>query len=367
MAYGGQQYPPGYNPQPTPPEPTLPSWEQSAAMQYTRPPGYQDINVNTERFMNPNQSLIQQYGNLGPQYQSALQGISGLARMLQGGGAGLYNVGSQAYGNALDYYNQILSGSKAAGMRAIAPQVSQIEDVGAGAQASLEASGLRGGALDAARASLTQQKAGQIGNLIPQAQQVAAQQAGTLGLGGAQAGLAGVQGAASANQAVAGLEAQRQQTAIAQEQANRQLGASTYLQGQGLQLQDLLGMRSLDVNERLGLGQLGVEQGNQALNYWTAPQQINLGQQQLALQQQIAQWQRDQQQGSMWGGLLGNLLGMFGGGGGNPFGGGNTQAYNPMIPTGSQTTSVPDPNNPGFYMPPGGYPGEGGGTGGGGF
>jgi hypothetical protein len=306
---------------------------------YMRPPGYQDISVNTSQFMNPNQSLIQQYGNLGPQYQSALQGISGLARLLQGGGAGLYNVGSESYGNALDYYNQILSGSKAAGMRAIAPQVSQIEDVGAGARASLEASGLRGGARDAASAALTQQTAGQIGNLIPQAQQVAAQQAGTLGLGGAQAGLAGVQGAASANQAVAGLEAQRQQTAIAQEQANRQLGASTYLQGQGLQLQDLLGMRSLDVNERLGLGQLGVEQGNQALQYWMGPQQIGLGQQSLDIQKAQIEQQRQAQQGAKWGNILGSTLGAIpgigglfkgGGGGGSSATGGGSTTTNPF-------------------------------------
>jgi hypothetical protein len=348
----GTPNPTGYTGAGAPP-PTMTPVNQRPENTYMRPPGYQDISVNTGRFMNPNQSLIQQYGNLGPQYQSALQGISGLARLLQGGGAGLYNVGSQSYGNALDYYNQILGGSKAAGMRAIAPQVSNIEDVSAGAQASLEASGLRGGALQQATADLLRQKAGQIGNLIPQAQQVAAQQAGTLGLGGAQAGIGALQGAGGMNQTVAAMEAQRLQTAAQQEQANRFGGAAVALQGAGLQLQDLLGMRSLDVNERLGLGQLGVEQGNQALQYWMGPQQIGLGQQSLDIQKQQIENQRKAQEGAKWGNVFGSVLGAIpgigpllkGGGGGstpagyssdaltNQFGYGNSwQGFTPGAP-----------------------------------
>ena len=267
------------------------------------------INVNTARFENPNWQNAQQYADFQktPQYQQALSNVTGLAQMLQGGGAGLYNVGAPAYQQSLKYYQDILGGSQAAAQRAIAPQVGAISQQGEGAAKALEASGLRGGALDTARANLAQQTAGNLSNLIPQAQQNAAQAAGSLGLQGTQQGMGALGSAGGLQQGVAGMEQNRMQTAAQQELANRQLGANAYLQGQGLNLQQLLGLTGLGVNERLGLGQLGVEQGNQALQGWLGSNQIIAGQgNQGLLSQQMANNQAANA-GQAWGGLFGQL------------------------------------------------------------
>lgn len=258
---------------------------------YTRPGGYGSVNMG----MLGNPQAVSRF-LATPQYQQSLSNVTGLARLLQGGGAGLYNVGSDTYKAGLDYYKQILGGNQAAMARAIAPQASAITDTGAGAQRALEASGLRGGARDVARAQLIQQTAGQLGNLGPQAIQNAAQAGSQLGLAGAQAGGQMEQAAGGLGTQVAGLEQARQQAA-----------AQTALGAKGLELQQLLGMRGLDVNERLGLGQLATENylgRNQLINQAAA---IPYGALQVGLQGQQMANQQGYASGNAWGGLFGQL------------------------------------------------------------
>ncbi len=109
---------------------------------------------------------------------------SALAKLMAQQSSSSYNLGSPAYGHALNYYSTLLNGNKAAVSQAIAPQVGQLSDTYRGAQRGLEQSGVQGPGRDYALGELNRQRAGQIGQLSVGVQPNAAASLGQLGLSG---------------------------------------------------------------------------------------------------------------------------------------------------------------------------------------
>lgn len=260
----------------------------------------------------PDWNLIHAYEQRTPLEQQNLQAISDVARLIGGYGQGLYNVGMPAYTQALNYVQSILGPSKAGAARAIGPQSGAIADVYAGANRSLEAGPLRGGALDTARANLTQGRAAEIGNLIPQAQQNALGVAATGGLAGVQAGIGAEATSGQLNQAVVQNEAQNRQFAIGQEMANRfgAAGLATTLRGQdigfatsvfGTETQGAIGLGSLQQSQYFNQANLDLAREQQAY-------QQQYQDQLLQLQQLQAQYAAQQAQGQKTGSIFSTLI-----------------------------------------------------------
>jgi hypothetical protein len=173
----------------------------------------------------------------------------------------------------------------------------------------------RGGARDAALAELARSKAGQIGSLIPQAQQGAAAASAQGGLAGAQMGIGAQQIAAGTSGQVVGLE-----------QENRLAGLSAFLQNKSLDLQRLLGLRGQDIQEMLGLK--NIELGYAGIDAGISQQRTALEQQQQQFNQtfgfqqqqfdwskqyqsQVLQQQQRAQSGAKWGSLIGTGAGIL--------------------------------------------------------
>jgi hypothetical protein len=281
------------------------------------------------------------YSQRSPVEQATLRSVSDIARAMAAGGGSLFAAGYPAYSSAMGYLTTLLGGSKAAAARAIGPQAGNISDIYGGAERSLEAGPLRGGALETAEADLARRKVGDIANLIPQAQQAGLGLASTAGLAGAQAGEQAAAAAGGLQEQVTSLEQANRQFGISAEQANRFGAAGISTQNRALDIQAILGDRGLSIQENLGRGSLALQQQQIDYSHWYQQQIIQIAQEQIKLQ-------RSQQEGQKYGGLLGTLLKLFGGGSGN------TQGDNTsLLPPGFQWPGgdVNNPNTPGYPYP----------------
>lgn len=314
MAKGdeGDKYNPGPPPPPQPPPnggpPPLPDLPGAPAL----PP----LPFDYAGLRTPDWAQIAGYEQRTPEELAALNSVTSLAQWLQGTGQDIYGVGMPAYSQAMNYVSTILGNSKAGAARAIGPQAGALGDVYAGAQRSLAAGPLRGGARDTAQANLAQQRAGDIGNLLPQAQQAA------LGVA-TSGGLAGIQTGLGAGQAAAGLETgllqagqQNRQFAISAEAQNRLGAAGIITQNRGIDAGFLSSIFGTETSGALGLGSLAQQNyfGERAADL--ADQQFAAQsayqQQLLQLQQQQLQYQAQQAEGAKSGGLLGTLISVGG-------------------------------------------------------
>jgi len=153
----------------------------------------------------------------------AQQGITGLARMLQGQSQGIYNVGLPAYQRATGFYNSLL-GSRTGQTAALAPALENIASSYQGAGNALSATTQRGPTQDRARAELQRESAGAAANLYRDAPFRAAEALGGLGTQGI--GLAGnaASGAMSGYSGLLANQQHRDQMAFQQQQLdyNRQ-------------------------------------------------------------------------------------------------------------------------------------------------
>jgi hypothetical protein len=296
------------------------------------------VTPDVSRFMRPNWKWIEGFKERDPGELAALQSVSDIARLITGQGGGLFNVGSPAYTQALNYYRRLLGGARPAITEAIAPEAQAITDIYKGAERSLEAGPLRGGAREAAGAELARARTGAIAGLPAQARQAAAQAAGGLGLSGAQAGLA-------AEQAGAGLFGQ----VLGAEQANRLAAIQAAQAQQGLGLEAALGAARLTLDDLVRSGQLGLEEyrimtgnnlalGRLTLDQYLGTQDLSLRQKELALREKELQKQRSQQKWGILGSILGTGLSFIPGVGpaggfasllGRLFGGGGEGEYTP--------------------------------------
>lgn len=256
-----------------------------------------------------------QIGNLErrtPEELAALNQVTSLAQWLQGSGESVYNVGMPAYTQAMNYISTILGPSKAGAARAIGPQAGGISDVYAGAQRSLEASGLRGGALDQVRANLQTQRARDIGNLIPQAQQAALGTAVSGGLAGINTGLGANQAAAGLQQNLLQIGQANRQFAISAEAQNRLGAAGIITQNRGIDAGFASSIFGTETSGTLGLagleqsGYFGERSADLADQQFAA--QTAYQQQLLDLQRQQLQAQQSAAHGAKWGGLLGTAV-----------------------------------------------------------
>ena len=278
------------------------------------PRGPFGVTPNVGRFTRPNWSWIDRFSERTPQETASLQSVSDIARLITGQGSGLYDVGAPAYSQAINYYRRLLGGSREAITEAVAPQGQAIADIYKGAERSLKAGPLRGGARELASGELSREKTGAIAGLPAQAREAAAAAAGGLGLAGAQAGV-------GAEQAGAGLYGN-----IAEmEQANRFGGIGAAQAQQGLGLQAALGAARLTLDDLVQSGQLGLEEyrimtgnnlalGRLTLDQYLGEQNLNLRQRELAMRERDG---RDAKTAAKWrlvGQIVGGVAGFFIGG-----------------------------------------------------
>jgi hypothetical protein len=102
-----------------------------------------------------------------------------------------------AYNQTANYFSPMLSGSRSAINQALAPERGQITDTYRGAEKALDASGMRGGMRDLARAELNRDRAGKLSLLGPSARAAAAN--GMMQVGGAQSQLGATQAGTATN------------------------------------------------------------------------------------------------------------------------------------------------------------------------
>lgn len=131
-----------------------------------------------------------------PEEQAALQGAQGSAGALTSTGQNLIGQGAPMLGQAGNYWQTLLQGSRGAMAQATAGPRAALTDVYRGAERGLERSGVRGATRDVATAELNRDRAGQIARLTTGMQPLAAQgvaQVGSelLGTGAPMLGQAG--------------------------------------------------------------------------------------------------------------------------------------------------------------------------------
>lgn len=116
-------------------------------------------------------------GQQGPSQQESamLVAITDIARMLQGQGQQLYNVGMPAYSQAIDYYRTLLGGSRGAMAAATGATKEAIRDQYKGAQGKVLSGYMRGGERDRALAELGRGEAGDIARITSGVQPMAAE------------------------------------------------------------------------------------------------------------------------------------------------------------------------------------------------
>jgi len=122
-----------------------------------------------------------------PEELAALQGAQQAAGGLQTAGQQFLGMGRPWLGQAGNYYQTLLGGSRGAMQQAVAGPTAAITDVYRGAERGLERSGVRGAARDVASGEINRQRASQVAGLYTGMQPSAA--AALASLGGSTAGL----------------------------------------------------------------------------------------------------------------------------------------------------------------------------------
>lgn len=237
-----------------------------------------------------------------------LTSITDIARMIQGQGRAMFDVGLPAYQQATDYFQKLLGFKGRAGVQeAIAPQAEQVAGAFRGARSQVLMSGMRGPARDIALADLARSQAGEIGNI---AGSQAAQGAQGL-LSATQLGVsAGLQGEQAAGAILKGV-----QEAVTQ---NRQFGESLGMQWSIAALQARTTKEVASMQASINWAQLAQErdlaqqQIAQRSHEFESTMGLNLQQ----LQEQIRQFnaqmhaQGQQQKGSLFGSIFKVIAGV---------------------------------------------------------
>ena len=215
---------------------------------------------------------------MSPEEQKQLSAITALARQLEGQGTGLYGVGSQAYSDAIRYYQTLLKGNRAAMTAAVAPTAEMLREQGQ-AQLQTTASAVgRGGARDAALADVGRQTSAGIAELTRGVQPGAAQALSGAGLAGAQAG-AGIQAAGGGfYQSALQSLTQHRQFEQGLGESSRQFGAGLTEQSRqfGTGLQESSKQFAAQLAEQVRQGNMSWQQAQQglALQGWLANEQM---------------------------------------------------------------------------------------------
>jgi hypothetical protein len=129
-----------------------------------------------------------------PEEQAALGSLRSTAGTLSGTGGQLLTRGQQTLSPALNYFQTLLQGNRAAMSQAVAGPTAQITDYYRGAQRYLNQAGVRGAARDQAQADLGRERASQLASLVTGVQPGAAS-----ALASAGSGLIGQGGTLTAN------------------------------------------------------------------------------------------------------------------------------------------------------------------------
>jgi hypothetical protein len=107
--------------------------------------------------------------------QPSIDAQTGIAQTFQQQGTQLIGEGQDQLRAPTNFYQQLLSGNKAAVSQAVAPDVANLRDVYSGAHKQLERSGTQGASRDMASAELGRQEAGQLGSFVLGARPAAAE------------------------------------------------------------------------------------------------------------------------------------------------------------------------------------------------
>jgi hypothetical protein len=151
-------------------------------------------------------------GGMSEEERMYLSSITDLARMLQGQGEQLFQVGMPAYQQATDYFQKLLGLKGRAGVQeAIAPAAEQTAGAYRGARSQVVMSGARGAAKDIALADLARAEAGDINSIASSQTSTAAQGLLASSQFGVTAGMQGEAQAAGIQQAVQGALTQDRQ------------------------------------------------------------------------------------------------------------------------------------------------------------
>jgi hypothetical protein len=109
----------------------------------------------------------------------ATQGAA--SQQLLGQGQSLMGAGMPAMKSALNYYQTLLQGNRAAMAQAVAGPTAQLTDMYRGAERNLDRQGVRGGSRDLAVAELGRDRANSLAQLTTGVQPMAAGNLGSLG------------------------------------------------------------------------------------------------------------------------------------------------------------------------------------------
>lgn len=266
---------------------------------------------------------------MGADEQQQLAAITSLARLLQGQGQGAFNIGSQAYSDAIRYYQTLLGGNRAAMASAVAPTAEAIREQGQGTEQRTRAALGRSGAADAAIAAQAQNEASQIAQVTRGVQPGAA---AALASGGAT----GMQIGGGLEQAAGGFYDRALSSLTQHRQFEEGLGESSKQFGAGLtegsrqfgaNIEEQSRQFSAQLAEQVRQGNMSAEQASAALalqqtmfnseyalklqQYQEAIRQFD---EQMRLQRDQMRYQRNRSTGSGIGALIGTGVGAaFGG------------------------------------------------------
>lgn len=98
---------------------------------------------------------------------------TGLGDLLKNNASKTFAMGEPVAQKGFDYYSKLMGGSKTNAQSLFSPEREMISDTYRGADRGLEQKGLRGGALDQAKAENSRQKSWQMADLVPKARQAA--------------------------------------------------------------------------------------------------------------------------------------------------------------------------------------------------
>lgn len=168
-------------------------------------------------------------GKKSKEEKAALAGQGAANQQLMEQGKQNFGVGFPAMRSALNYYQTLLQGNRAAMSQAVAGPTAQLTDLYRGAERNLDRQGVRGGSRDLAVAELGRDRTNQLAQLTTGVQPMAAANLGQLGSAatGMGSGPLAAAGSSYANMAQQGFQ-QRQYSNQAWGQAAQNVGGLAF-------------------------------------------------------------------------------------------------------------------------------------------
>lgn len=315
--------PPVHQPGPGPAGPAPPPGTTTPTSNFPDPASYGGTEYSPFGGYAPASYTPYQERDMTPEEKQQLAAITALARMLEGQGKGLYDVGSGAYAQAIKYYQTLLGGNRAAMTSAVAPSAEMIREQGRGAEERVRAGLGRSGAADTAIADLARTEAGQIAELTRGVQPGAAAALQAGGLAGAQTGGALQQAAGGFYEAARQALTQHRQFEEGLGESSRQFGAGLTEQSRqfGTGLEEQSRQFAASLAEQVRMGNIGASQAAAALalqtrvsdqNYQIQLQELAQRATQFAEQMQLMRQQFSFQKKMGIGQMIGQGLGLIG-------------------------------------------------------